>query len=435
MYPTPVWHADKTRWRLDLRVPWDLGRHWLDAPPPPAGSELAIHLSYALLRQLEAKAPAGPQATLPGADGRTFGDALREYLAWRTNVKKWRKKGGERWSREVARRLGRELGSRPLADFAPPQGGRLLLRYRDLCRGGGLPPQLAAKRMADLLVVIKQTLRFAAAADRGWLAACPEFPDARIDSEEVIRVARDKWIDEASFRAARAQLYEDFDGRRGLLTWLRKIDPAAGPEDLHALICARRLYLSWAFYTGLRRHDLDELTSANVSADGRRYARHARKTGARVTTEICPPPLRADIEAELRRLGRPFRRGELICGGRWKNVARVLATACRLAGVERFNLMDCRRSFVWHKAVAGVREEDCVRLLGHRDSRMIRAVYLQVLPASAADADSAAWPEPITDLPGTGPARVLSLVQGRQAGTACHPVDSANPVPERGQDG
>jgi len=402
MLPKPRW-TGAGKWSLDLRA-WGLGRHVLDAPPPPTGEVLAVHAAYALLERLRSATPAQP--LLPGLDTQTFAHAVREFLEFRSRVagQGWRSEGGERWTREICQRLLRELGQRPLAAFAPPPGSRMLAEYKHLLRAS-----IGAKRCQDILTVLEQVLRFAVHPDRAWLSAVPEMPDPRTSSAELIRVPRDKWIDESSFRAARAELYGHPVARNGLLAELRRRDGAATVADARDLVERRRLLLSFAFYTGMRRYDLWTLDDRSVSADLGRYGRRSHKTGSAVSVEVCPPPMLADLRRERARLGRPWRRGEAICGGRWKNVARVLGEACRRAGVEIFNLMDCRRSFVWHKAAAGVPEEDIVRLLGHRDSRMIRTVYQQHLPAQAADAASAAWPAPLSSLPGTGGARILSI--------------------------
>jgi integrase len=420
-YPTPRFTGGK--WHLDLRTPWNLGRYVVDAPPPPEGEQEARNQSWLIfLRERDRAAILSRETSpeLPGLDGgMLFGAAVDAYLDYRANVKRWRRGGGERWTREVAARLKQEFGKRPLLDFAPPSGTRMLVTYRDLVRKGtveelaraGFGKPLRAKRMKDVLIVLQQVLRFAAVADRLWLPSVPEMPDARIDSDETIRNALDKWVDEATFRAARDKLYADPVALHALLRELKKLRPSSTVADAHDLICRRKLFLSFAFYTGMRRFDLWAMDDKMVSPDLGRYRRFAHKTGADVSIERCPPPLLADLRVEQARLGRPWRRGEAICGGRWKNVARVMSAACDRVGVERFNLMDCRRSFVWHMALAGKPEADIVRLLGHTDSRMIRTVYEQHMPGAVVDETTGTWPEMVSVEPGTGPARVIPFAR------------------------
>lgn len=122
-------------------------------------------------------------------------------------------------------------------------------------------------------------------------------------------------------------------------------------------------------------------------------------------------PLLADLQAERRRLGRPYKRDEAICGGPWPTVTEVIAKAARSIGLPPFDLRTCRRSFAQHKAAAGVQEGDLQRLMMHSDSRMIRRIYQRFLPAERAVEAGIAWPEIATNLPGTGLARVIPMIR------------------------
>lgn len=396
MRPTPKW--DGAVWRLDLRSPWELGRHVLAGIPREARDE-AIHASYELLARLRAKAPTA-QLSLPETEGRTFGATVEEYLAKR----RYASTGGKRAIGEYADACKRDFGVLSLASFAPPQGTDLLFAQVAKWRAAGLSAGTANNR----LCLIRGVLRWATEPEQRYLVALPTFPSPKVDPDEPLSRALDKWIDEASFRVARDGIYTHQTGRNMLAADLRRQGFAGTAAEVWDLICRRKLFLSFAFYTGMRKYDLGTLDDRSISPDFACFARFGHKTGIDVTAEAVPPPLAADLQFERQRLGRPYRRGEAICGGAWKNVCRVLATACDLAGVERFNLRDCRRSFVYHKALAGVSEADCVRLMGHKDSRMIRTVYLQLLPRLRRDMAGAAWPE-THPVPGTGQARIYSF--------------------------
>jgi hypothetical protein len=427
-YPTPVWSEEKQLWELDLRSPWKLGRHVVRAPEPPFGLVEAIHKGRDIFDRLrDARAPQ-PQMTLPGVDVGTFAELVRRYEYERETNKEmaYRKEGGRRWVLECDRALCLFFGQYELGAFEPPQGTRLILRYRNWLRGEpdaetGAPfvlpgrdrkpvgPRTCQDRLGQLAAI----LRWASLYPRQWLRALPTFPPAKVRPGEKLHHPISDWRDEATFRAARAALYEDPVARRALGTTLRVRKQACDAAAVHDYICRRRLFLSFAFYTGMRLHDLSELSDRSVAPDFGFYQRHTRKTSGvddeewKATWEEAPRPLRADLEAERARLGRPYRRGELICGGPWLHPARPLREAGRRAGVDSFNLRDCRRSFVYHKALAGLDESELVSLLGHVDSRMIHEVYLRVPPRASRDRSGAAWPELATLAPGTGDARII----------------------------
>lgn len=399
MHPTPKWRDGK--WQVDLRTPWNLGRHFVDAAPPPHGLVDAIHAAYALLARLEAARPPQTQLSLLGARERTFAALVDEYLARR----RYRSNGGKRGVEEYARAVKRDLGHLPLSAFLPPKGTDLLFATVEAWR-----KTIAAGTANNRLCLIRCALRWGTEPGRRYLDALPTFPSPKVEPDELLSRRLDKWVDEATFRAGRERIYEHQTARNMLAADLRRQGFAGTAAEVHDLICRRRLFLSFAFYTGMRRFDLFCLVDRSVSPDFECFCRTGHKTGIDESAEDIPDPLLADLEFERQRLGRPYRKGEAIAGGPWKNVCRVLATACDLAGVERFNLRDCRRSFVYHKALGGLSEEDCIRLMGHRDSRMIRSVYLQLLPRLRRNHAGKTWPKTHA-VPGTGAARIYTFPQ------------------------
>jgi integrase len=396
MRPTPRW--DGTCWRLDLRRPWCLGRYVVDAPAPPLGTVEAIHLARDLLDRLRVGQDSGGQLALPGTAGRTLAQAVRSWLAARS----WRRPGGERWTRSTAAAIVRDCGFRALVEFAAPGGAVALEYYRDELRAREAQGRrrIGPAAARDRLHVLRQCLRWCAAPSRLWIAAVPEFPDPRLSTAEAYTVPRDTWIDEATFRIVRDAIYLDWRGRSAMER------RHGGAAAANAAIARRRLFLSFAFYAGLRRQDCALLRPRDVSLDAGCMVRFGRKTGVDPAWEKMCSPLLADLRSELRRLHGPT---DLLCGGPWKTCHRVLRIAARAAGVPAFNLMDCRRSFAYHNAVAGVSLDDLSRLMGHASSAMLRAIYLRVPPRTLRDTAGAAWPECASELPGTGPARVLAF--------------------------
>lgn len=397
MVPTPAWDAAASLWRVDLgRPPSGLGRHVIHGDPPPGGLIPAIHAVYALLEELRERRPLSRQLTLPGTGKRTLGEAAAAWLA----EKKWSTAGGERWTREVCHAMARELFHYPLAAFVPPAGTRLLFAWKEGVRPVIGPEKYGAKTLADRLAVLRSVLSWCTLPPREWLPAVPTMPPPTRYSGETLRHPVVRWFEQATFRRVRAELYNHPVARSALARELRE---AGEPDDAAAvrdLVERRKLYLSFALYTGMRKHDLDLVDDASVSPEFDTYWRFARKTGAdRAAEEICPE-FKADLEAEQQRLGRPWNEGEAICGGPWKNVCRVLAASATRLGLPPFNLRDCRRTFVYIKALAGVSEASLKTLLGHTfDSPMIHEVYLTLQPRLNRNRDGRAWVAPLSEVP------------------------------------
>jgi integrase len=398
--PTPVWTDGK--WHLDLRTPWGFGRYVLDVGlAPPEGTVQAVHAAHAKLAEMRQRFH-GSQLDLPLlSDGKTVAEAIPLWL----KEKRWRTVGGEDWTRQTAAVLLKELGQRSLRELDID----VLTAYRDARRAGTDGEAIGPQAMSSRLTVLRQALAWAAMPPRRWIPFVPPMPSPKVNPDEKITRALTKWVDEGTFRAMRGALYDHRAACSGILGELRDRGGACDAAAVRDLVEKRRLYLSFAFYTGMRRHDLNELTDADVNLDMRCYWRSGRKTGVERAPEAIPAPLMSDLLDERRRLGRPYREGEMICGGPWRHVARVMAAASKRVEVVEFNLMDCRRSFVYHKALAGVAEDKLVRLMGHSDSTMIRTVYLQLTPRLQRDEAGAAWPEQLTLAPGTGNARVIPL--------------------------
>jgi integrase len=361
----------------------------------------AVHAAHAKLMEVRYKFR-GSQLDLPSlSSDKTVAETIPLWL----KEKRWRTRGGEDWTRQTAAVLLKELGPRILRELDID----VLTAYRDARRAGTDGEAIGPQAMSSRLTVLRQTLAWAAMPPRRWIPFVPPMPSPKVNPDEKITRALTKWVDEGTFRAMRAGLYDHQSARGGLMGELRERNAPCTMAEVRDLVEKRKLYLSFAFYTGMRRHDLNELTDADVNLDMRCYWRSGRKTGVERAPEAIPAPLMSDLLDERRRLGRPYREGEMICGGPWRHVARVMAAASKRAEVVEFNLMDCRRSFVYHKALAGVAEDKLVRLMGHSDSTMIRTVYLQLTPRLQRDEAGAAWPEQLTLAPGTGNARVIPL--------------------------
>jgi len=411
--PTPRWTGKG--WEVDLRKPWGLGRHRVEAPPPPPGELEATHEAYALLARLERERPQGAQLSLPATAGRTIGQLLTEWIE-----KRGYRRGGSSWVRETAARVQKELGHVALAEICGPRGWEILGEWRTKVRETGYPRHYAHKTitvvcgaatMRDRLSVLRGAFEWAADPKQRYMPFVPNLPDARLHQGEVYYTPREEWIDEPTFRAVRDAIYCGPSAAATIESaWRRYGTPWPGCT-IDDFIARRRLFLSWSFYSGMREQDVAAINDLSVSADFGFYWPFGRKTSDEEgDPEKMPDPLRADLEYERRRLGRTYFRGEPVTGGPWPRVCEVLRAACRKAGVPPFDVMTLRHSFAYHKALSGKCDRDqTARLMHLQTSALVRRVYNNVTPARCRDEAGAAWPEMRTRAPGTGSARILPL--------------------------
>lgn len=366
----------------DLRK-WDLGQ---DHPVGCASlTELeAVSLAYEYVvdhfRELAGSVPAQGKLPFPGlSSDRTLGEAIAAYLVWRKDPEtpaalQWKTDGNEDCQRTMAGSLTKRIGGWKLAALRPPKGAALLHKWVLEER-----KRLKANTMLKHLTFIGQVLRFAAMAPREWLDAVPELPSPLVKPGEVIYSPDlTNWLGESDLVAIRENLYA------GVRNSQVSVD----------MVARRKLYFAFGYLTGSRKHDLDTLNDSHVSVDVGSFYRRSTKAISAVESKwlAMVPPLKSALLAEQERLGRPFRAGELICGGYWDHAPRVTNAAARrvIGKGARCNLLTLRHSFCRHMALMGVAERDLVEFMGHCDSKMIHAVYGQI-PRARLDEAAALW--------------------------------------------
>jgi hypothetical protein len=362
--PTPV--LIRGRWVVDLR--WaGCGRRFLRTPGRPELEAAAIHEAYALFGRLRAErgARALDQRLLEGP-------AIRQVVEELLEARDYDRRGGERYVRGYAHQVVKRWGSTAVNQFEPPNGTQLLRAWRNELAELGLSP----KTRRNYLNVMDQILRYA--ADRSWLRSLPVKPKPTL-TEETLTSPDSPWYSETDFRALRAGLYSSDESRDAIAGWQKRQGLEA---DVDGHIARRRLYLSFAFYTGMHVYDLDRLAAEHVSPDFGSYWRTNHKSASVIPGAAfdCPEQLWLDVKEETARLGRPWHAGELIAGGAWKEGSRTLrATAARLGLPLELNFRSVlRRSTVYELAIRGWSERECADVLGHVDEHMIRTVYRRV---------------------------------------------------------
>lgn len=147
---------------------------------------------------------------------------------------------------------------------------------------------------------------------------------------------------------------------------------------LRALPPARRLQILCACYVGGRRSELMRIEPEDI--DYQRNVIRIRQTKPRGTVRYVP--LHPRLRAELQQLAP--KAGPLL--GTFMNLYRAIERACKAAGVERFCLNDCRRTFGSWMLQEGAQPFTVGKLMGHSGTNMVSKVYGRLSDDSLRDA-------------------------------------------------
>lgn len=144
-------------------------------------------------------------------------------------------------------------------------------------------------------------------------------------------------------------------------------------EEIRRLIAAAAPHLRpiiiFALNTGCRRGEILNLTWDRV--DLRHGFIYLTETKSGKAREI---PINQTLRAVLEKLPRRID-SDLVffnpeTGGRWQELKRSFATACRIAKIQDFRFHDLRHTFASHLVMAGVDLTTVSRLLGHASLTM-----------------------------------------------------------------
>jgi hypothetical protein len=373
--PTPV--LRRGRWTLDLR--WaGLGQYTLRTPGIEALAIPATQEAFAVFaREREAAERNAVQGSIFA--GPTLRRVARGWLEDREHATT----GGRRYVEGTSGGAGyvgqivAKFGDRAVRQFEAPQGTQVLRGWRDEMHAAGLSP----KTRRNYLNVLMQILAYAASRD--LVKALPVKPRPTKE-DETLTSPDQPWYTETDFRALRSKLYVGAEDE--LASWLGHHHPG---DTVDAYVARRRLYCSFAFYTGMHVWDLDHLNDASCSPDVGTYARSNHKSARSVPVQWfeMPQALHEDVAEELHRLGRPWRHAEPIAGGPWANGSRVLMSTARRHGLPTpVNFRSVlRRSTVHEYCLRGHDVAWVAKILGHVDQRMIDTVYRRVVQRQRSD--------------------------------------------------
>lgn len=138
-------------------------------------------------------------------------------------------------------------------------------------------------------------------------------------------------------------------------------------QVMQKLSSERRLQVLVACYSGARKGELQRMRWEDV--DWKRGGIVVHQTKPKKTTRFVPLPeeLRAALEAGRKQ------RGPLLAS--FNNLYRDVQRACEAAGVARFSLNDCRRTFASWMVQGGVPAFTVAKLMGHTSPAMVHRVY------------------------------------------------------------
>jgi len=273
---------------------------------------------------------------------------------WVAEVPAARTSGGADWRRQVLRRVSRELGSVPVADFA----GTALRDYDARNKQAGNAPRTRRNLLSIAAAVVRHC------------GIAPVVPRVLIATAAPPSYA---WLTEADMRDLRVELFRVRTGGASAYAARHGESPATYADR-------RRLFVSIAYYTGLHTSDVERFSGADVYCDPAvgTWRRHNAKSSRVVPDAQLPLPqqLAIDLADFLRATGRRrFEPAELIAGGPWTKATKSMTAAAKRLGLPPLNFRLFRRSCVYELALRNWSERDCAEYLGHVDQRMIREVY------------------------------------------------------------
>jgi hypothetical protein len=358
------------QWTANLRA---FGGHeWhplgLDASASPVEVGAALQRK---LDELRLCAQLGAPC-LPGLEeqGLLVSDLVGRYLDGRD----FDTEGGASYVAGLCRRLKKDFASLTVENLSGPAGEAVIRKWRDRLWAEGL----SNKTCNNLLHQLAAILRWGRSGGRRLTGDLPDMPSAVRRGQNLSVPVFEFWT-EADFRVLRDKCFVAPEQRRGLSRW------CGGDSDRIADYVARRkLYLSLAFYTGAHTGDLDRWRGEWMSVAMGRYERHNAKSARCVSP--CwfdmPEQLLLDCRAEVERLGREWRPGELVAGGPWRGVSEVMARATRRIFPDGsrpvFTMRLARRSTVREYTLRGWRTHEVSAILGHVDNTMVQEIYRRV---------------------------------------------------------
>ena len=136
---------------------------------------------------------------------------------------------------------------------------------------------------------------------------------------------------------------------------------------MKALPEPRQFQVLMACYTGARLGELSRMRWEDI--DWRREVIQVRQTKPKVTTRYVP------LQAELLEVLKARRQAKGPLLAPFNNLYRELKRACETAGVVRFSLNDCRRTFGSWMVQEGVPVFTVSKLMGHSSPAMVQKVY------------------------------------------------------------
>jgi hypothetical protein len=152
---------------------------------------------------------------------------------------------------------------------------------------------------------------------------------------------------------------------------------AAELELLRAeLLPERFAVVAYAYALGAERQACKRALKADLADEAARFV-HVRGTKKKTRDRWVPVLFewQRELLAHVRSRAKGDKDGKLFHPSTWDNLRRQLASACEKAGIAPASLTSMRHSFAHRMKAEGIRQEDLAVAMGHRDTKMLDAIY------------------------------------------------------------
>jgi hypothetical protein len=397
-------------WYADFRAHGGQKHTSLRLPASASHLEVGFAVAEKLREVRVAGAVRSPE--LPGLErpGLTMHDLVDLYLDSRADDHDT--KGGRGYVHDYAGYVRDGLGHLTVEQLSGKLGTVALKEWRGLL----WRKKWCGRAVRNALNMAMAILRWGQEDERELTGTLPRRPRRFTETGKPMAEPCHAVMTEADFRELREHWADEGLHWGSLAKWCK-----IWRVDVADYVARRKLYLSFAFYTGAHPEDVNTLQGEHLSVDVGRYLRRNTKSAraVRPCPLDMPEQLQRDCEAELSRRGiLRFPPEELVAGGPWVRPTRSLGSMCKRLWPDgsrpRFTFQLSRRSCVWEYTVRGWSAHEIATVLGHVDDKMIQEVYRRCSQLGIISPVRVPWT--VASGPHGGPSRMAPVLTFRRPG-------------------